>query len=85
MSDTGESRLEAARRQVQTARILVAALSLAAFGGVVAAAKASYPATATVQPRGYVQSEDESDGFDFGTGAIGPSTGAEPSFGTRSS
>jgi len=87
MTDTRESRLDAVRRQLQTARYVIAMLALAGFGGVAAAAKASHPA-AHAQDDGtsFTQSDDWSvDDFDFGTGSIGPSTGESPSFGTRSS
>ena len=88
MTDTRESRLDAVRRQVQTARYVVAMLALAGFGGVAAAAKASHPAARSQDDgtTGFTQSDDWSvDGFDWGTGSIGPSTGDSPSLGTRSS
>jgi hypothetical protein len=88
MTETRESRLDAVRRQMQAARYVAAMLALAAFGGAVAAARASHPAVQS-QPdddTGFTQSDDWSvDGFDWGTGSIGPSTGDSPSFGTRSS
>ena len=88
MTHERESRLASVRRQVQTARYVVAMVALAGFGAVAAAAKASHPAAAQSHDDGtsFTQSDDWSDdGFDFGTGSIGPSTGDSPSFGTRSS
>jgi len=87
MTDTRESRLDTVRRQVQTARWVIAMLALAGFGGVAAAAEASHPAArAHDDGTSFTQSDDWSvDDFDFGTGSIGPSSGDSPSFGTRSS
>jgi hypothetical protein len=88
MTDTRESRLDAARRQMQTARYAIAMLALAGFGGVAAAAKASHPAARSQEDDGasFTESDDWSvDGFDWGTGSIAPSTGESPSFETRSS
>ncbi len=96
MTTTGASRIMSARRALRAARIAIVAGSAVLFGATFAAARASHPAHASSTSSGDSSAEstsvastpagEEEDGsFGFGSGSIGPSTNATPSFGTSSS
>jgi hypothetical protein len=80
------SRLEATRRRLKIARSAIVAASVAAFGGIAVAAKASHPATHGSRAN-VTSSDDDSydEELDYGDGSISPALGSTPSFRSGSS
>ena len=77
MSTKQESRIDAARRGVQNARVAIAAAALALFGGligVVSHARAGSGSSGTDDTPASVEDQQPSFGFDFGDGSVAPST-----------
>ncbi len=79
------SRIEEARRRLRTARFGIGAAAAAGFALFVFAARAAHPGTsnatqvtpAVEQITGNNDDQTSDDyGFDYGSGSIGPSTGA---------
>jgi hypothetical protein len=89
MSVSGESRIEATRRRLQTVCIAIATATVVAFGALAGFARASHPAAATTNSSdARTQTSDDgrqSDEFGFGDGSIGPSFGGGSSLQTGSS
>ena len=82
------SRLQSVRRQVRTARFAIVAASLAAFGGLLGAARASHAArhsgSRSLEPPSAFAQESEDD-FGFGSGSIAPAGNASPTMQSGSS
>ena len=74
------SRIEEARRRLRRAQFGIGACTAAGFALFVFAARAAHPgrsaAAQTVTQQSFPSNDDESsNGFDFGSGSIGPSDG----------
>jgi hypothetical protein len=84
-----ESRLARARRRVRTVRVALVAVTVAAFGGLAAAARLSHPgarhSSRSLEPAAAFDSASAEDDFGFGNGSVGSSDGAAPQVQSSSS